>query len=118
MWRESLEAALIVGILLTYLSRSGQQAGMRYVWAGASAAILTALASAAASSSVITRLDGDTQELVQVAVLVLAVGVLTWMVLWMQRNARGMRGNLHRRADEALATGRLAGLATIAFVAV
>ena len=118
MWRESLEAALIVGILLTYLSRSGQRAGMRYVWAGAGAAIVAALACAAASDTVIARLDPDTQELVQVGVLLLAVGALTWMVLWMQRNARGLRGDLHRRADEALATGRLAGLATIAFVAV
>lgn len=118
MWRESLEAALIVGILLTYLSRSGQRAGMRYVWAGSGAAIVAALICAAASDGVLTRLDPDTQELVRVSVLVLAVGVLTWMVLWMQRNARGLRGDLHRRADEALATGRLAGLATIAFVAV
>src|SRR5947199_403668 len=42
MWRESLEAALIVGILLTYLARSGERAGMRYVWAGALGAVLAA----------------------------------------------------------------------------
>jgi high-affinity iron transporter len=117
-WRESLEAALIVGILLTYLGRSGQRAGVRYVWGGAALAVLGALACAAASDGIVSTLDPDTQEFAQVGVLFLAVGVLTWMVLWMQRNARGLRGDLHRRADEALATGRLVGLATIAFAAV
>ena len=117
-WRESLEAALIVGILLTYLGRSGQRGGIRYVWAGAAAAVLAAFACATASNGIVSHLDPDAQELVQVGVLLLAVGVLTWMVLWMQRNARGMRGDLHRRADQALATGRLVGLATIAFAAV
>ncbi|TMA47294.1 MAG: iron permease, partial [Deltaproteobacteria bacterium] len=31
-WRETLEAALVVGILLTYLARSGQRRALRYVW--------------------------------------------------------------------------------------
>src|SRR2546428_375070 len=44
MWRESLEAALVVGILLTYLARSGERAGMRYVWAGALGAVVAATA--------------------------------------------------------------------------
>ena len=118
VWRESLEAALIVGILLTYLRRSEEPAGSRYVWAGSALAVLAAIACAAASNGVVARLDPDVHELVQAGVLILATGVLTWMVVWMHRNARAIRGDLHRKADEALATGRLVGLATIAFVAV
>ena len=118
VWRESLEAALIVGILLTYLARGGQRAGMRYVWAGSAVAVLAALACVAASDGTLRNLDPDTQEVIQAGILFLAAGVLTWMVLWMRRNATALRGDLHRRADEALATGRLLGLATIAFVAV
>src|SRR5579885_1378354 len=104
-WRESLEAALIVGILLTYLGRRGQRAGVPYVWAGTAAAVLAALGCAAASNGLVACLDADVQELVQVAVLVLAVGVLTWMVLWMHRHARAIRGNLERRAGAGLAVG-------------
>jgi high-affinity iron transporter len=118
MWRESLEAALIVGILLTYLLRSGERRAVPYVWAGAVAAVLAALLAAAASNGLVSNLDPDTQELVQAGILFLAVGVLTWMVIWMHRNARGLRGDLHARAGRALATGRLLGLATIAFAAV
>ncbi len=118
MWRESLEAALIVGILLTYLARSGHRAGLAYVWGGAAAAVAAALGVAALSSGVLAHLDPDVQELAQAGMLFLAVGVLTWMVLWMHRNAHGLSGDLRRKADAALATGGLLGLAMISFTAV
>src|SRR5437667_8606262 len=118
MWRESLEAALIVGILLTYLARSGERAGMRYVWAGALGAVVAAVAMGVASNGAAARLGPDAQEVLQAGVLLLAVGVLSWMVVWLHRTARQMGGDLRRRADRALATGRLVGLAAIAFVAV
>jgi len=118
VWRESLEAALIVGVLLTYLARSGQRSGIPYVWAGSLLAVLAALACGVASNDAASHLDADLQELVQAGILFLAVAVLTWMGLWMHRNAAGLGGDLRRKADQALATGRLVGVATIAFVAV
>ena len=117
-WREALEAALIVGILLAFLARGGAREGLRSVWLGAAAGVLAAVACAAASSGAVTLLDADTQELLQAGILFLAVGVLSWMVVWMHGNAQGLRGDLERRADHALATGRRMGLATVAFVAV
>lgn len=117
-WRESLEAALIVGILLAYLARSGRSAGAAAVWAGAGAGVIAALGCAAASSGLVSTLGPDSQELVQAGILFLAVGVLSWMVLWMQWGSRGIRRDLERRADRALATGRRLGLATVAFAAV
>ena len=118
MWRETLEAALVVGILLTYLARSGQRSGIVAVWLGTGAAVVTALACGAASSGAVAMLDPETQELLQVAILLAAVGVLSWMVLWMNGHARAIRGELHRKADRALAGDRRLGLAVIAFVAV
>ena len=113
-WRETLEAALVVGILLTYLARSGQRRGLRYVWLGSATAVVAALACAAASSGALAMLDGETQELIQALIVFGAVGVLSWMVVWMHLN----RGDIQVRAERVLATGRLVGLAVIAFVAV
>ena len=118
MWRESLEAALIVGILLTYLARSGQRAGVRFVWGGALAAVAAAVTVGVICSDAVAALGGDAQELLQVGILLAAVGVLSWMVIWMHGNARNLGGDLRRKADRALATGRLLGLAAIAFAAV
>ena len=117
-WRETLEAALVVGILLTYLHRAGERAGQRYVWLGAACAVLAAFACGVLSDGAVSLLDPDGQELLQAAILFLAVGVLSWMVVWMNRHARAIRGDLQRKADAAVATGRLFGLAVIAFVAV
>src|SRR5215470_14556733 len=117
-WRETLEAALIVGILLTYLARSDQRSGLRYVWLGAAAAVIAAFGCAAASSGALVLLGPDTQELLQAGILFVAVGVLSWMVVWMNQHGRVIRGELERKADRALAGGGLLGLAAIAFVAV
>jgi high-affinity iron transporter len=117
-WREMLEAALVVGILLTYLARSEHRNGFRYVWLGSTAGVVAAVACGVGSAGAVALLDPEIQELLQVGVLFLAVGVLSWMVLWMHRRARAIRGDLYGKAEQVLATGRLIGLATIAFVAV
>src|SRR5947208_16798141 len=114
VWRESLEAALIVGVLLTYLARSGQRSGIPYVWAGSLLAILAALACGVASNDAASHLDADLQELVQAGILFLAVAVLTWMILWMHRNASGLGGELRHNGDQAPATGRAVGVAQTA----
>ncbi|HSV08611.1 MAG TPA: FTR1 family protein [Candidatus Binatus sp.] len=117
-WRETLEAALVVGILLTYVARSGQRRALRYVWLGSAAAVVAALICASASGGAMALLGGETQEVVQALIVFGAVGVLSWMIVWMHRSSHSIQGNLHRQADSALATGRLIGLAAIAFVAV
>src|SRR5438046_10399937 len=96
MWRESLEAALIVGILLTYLARSGERAGMRYVWAGALGAVVGAVAMGVAPNGASARLGPDAQEVLQAVVLLLAAGVLSRMVVWIHRHGRPTGGVVPR----------------------
>src|SRR2546429_3817905 len=106
MWRESLEAALIVGILLTYLARSGERAGMRYVWAGALGAVVAAVAMGVASNGAAARLGPDAQEVLQAVVLLLAAGVLRWMGGGVHRNARPNGGGFPPPGGRALAPRR------------
>src|SRR5262245_56966879 len=113
-----MEAALIVGLLLTYLSRGGHRAGVRYVWLGTLAAVATAVGCAMASSSVAAMLDPDYQELLEGGVMAGAAAVMSWMMMWMHRHLPVMRGDLEHQADRALVAGRLVGLAVIAFVAI
>src|SRR2546429_4583179 len=103
MWRESLEAALIVGILLTYLARSGERAGMRYVWAGALGAVVAPVAMGLASNGAAARLGPDAQELLQAGGLPLAGGGVCWVGGWMPWQAGQKGGGLPRRADGARA---------------
>src|SRR2546426_11707517 len=101
MWRESLEAALIVGILLPYLARSGERAGMRYVWAGALGAGVAAVAVGLAANGAAARLGPDAQELLQAGVPLLPRGVLSWVGGGVHRNARPIGRRRPRRARTA-----------------
>src|SRR2546430_13744893 len=109
MWRESLEAALIVGILLTYLARSGERAGMRYVWAGALGAVVAAVAMGLASNGAAARLGPDAQELLQAGGPLLPAGAARRVGGGVHPHARPKGGGVPPPAGRAPAPRRAGG---------
>jgi len=116
--REGLEAFLIVGILLGYLTRLGQTAFKRYVWIGTAAAVVLSIGMAWAFQLLAVRFEGRSAEIFEVTVALTAVGVLTWVVLWMQRQSLTVKGKLERRVRAAISTHQVYALAGLAFVSV
>lgn len=116
--REGLEAFLIIGILLGYLSKINQRHLKYHVWIGAGAAILVSALLALAFQALAIQFKGTAAEIFEAAVALLAVGVLTWMVLWMQRQSRGIKGELEQKVDITLSQGQAFGLAGLAFFTV
>ncbi|MHB1355041.1 MAG: iron uptake transporter permease EfeU [Anaerolineae bacterium] len=116
--REGLEAALIVGIVLGVLRRLGKRSLARYVWAG----VFTALVVSIAAGIVLNRLgiefSGRGEELFEGFTMLLAAGVLTWMIFWMRKQGR-KEGNAVESAATAATLGNSAKvLFTLSFVAV
>lgn len=118
MLREGLEAALIVAILLGYLRKIGQSRHVRYVWSGVAAAAVASAALAALFRLLVGGFEGRAEAVFEGLVLLAAVAVLTSMILWMQSQARHIKGDLEQRVEHALSTGQLLGLFSLAFVAV
>ena len=118
MLREGLEAALIVAIVLAYLKRLDRESDFRTVWFGTGAAVLLSLIVGGIIFGVVGELEGKPEEIVEGVIAFTAVGVLTWMIFWMGRQARYIKGELHAKVDAAVATGSAMALAGIAFVAV
>ncbi len=116
--RETLEAALIVGILFTYLNRIGQSRYYRYLYYGVFTAIGASIAFAYFSNIISELFYDGGQEIFEASIMFLAVGVLTYMVVWMHHNAREIKGQLQKKADEAIAKKRLWALALLAFIGV
>jgi high-affinity iron transporter len=116
--REGLEAALVVGILLSYLRRINHPAGRLHVWIGAAAAALASALLAAGLQWIGVELKGTAEQLFEVATMVLAVGVLSWMVFWMRYQSRTMKSELERGVSQAIGSGHSWGLASLAFLAV
>jgi high-affinity iron transporter len=116
--REGLEAALVVGILVAYLVKTGRTERLRPLWLGVGAAIGLSLAVGALLTFTQHGLDTfKAQETFGGVMSIVAVGFVTWMIFWMRRTSRGLKAELHDRLDSVLAGGA-AGVVITAFVAV
>jgi high-affinity iron transporter len=116
--REGLEAALIVGIVAAFLSQQGRRDSLRWMWAGVALAILLCSAAAVALHLAEENLPQKQQEQFETVIALAAVGMITWMVVWMRRHSADLRGDLHQRAQLALLQGSALGLVAMAFLAV
>jgi high-affinity iron transporter len=117
-FREGLEAALIVSIVAAFLRRQGQRAALRYVWLGVAVAVVMCTLAGVALQLLDEQLPQAQQERLETVIGACAVAIVTFMIVWMRRNAAAMRGQLERHAAAALATGSVAGLVAMAFFAV
>ncbi len=108
--REGLEAALVVGILLAYLVRTGRRDLVPALWAGVVTALVVSLAFGALLTFGPQGLTFEAQEAIGGSLSLVAVGLITWMVVWMARTARHLRADLEGRMDTAIQAGRRAVL--------
>jgi high-affinity iron transporter len=115
--REGLEAALVVGILVAYLVRTGRRDRLAPVWIGVGVAVLLSIGVGAMLTYTSATLSGKDQESFAGVTSVVAVAFVTWMVFWMRRTARFLSRDLQGKLAEALTMGSLA-LALTAFLAV
>ncbi len=116
MLREGLEAALITGIVATYLSQTGRSAWLPAVWVGVFLALALSLFVGAGLQLASASFPQKAQELFEAAVRAVAVGVLVWMVFWMRRAARSIKAELHSSIDAALSSSSSQGWALIGMV--
>lgn len=116
--REGLEAALIVGIVAAYLVKLDRRDGLRGVWIGVGAALTLSVVVGLAVVATVGRLPLIVQESIEGLAALIAVVVLTWMLFWMRRQGRAMKGELEHGVDIALAGGSLLALAGLAFISV
>jgi FTR1 family protein len=114
--REGVEAALVVGIILVYLARTGRPHFSRYVWTGVAAATALSLAVAIALDRWNISQDGFEGLLLLIA----SFFVIT-MIVWMNRVARHLKREIEQKVESyASRSGSAAGwgIATFVFLTV
>jgi high-affinity iron transporter len=115
--REGLEAALIIGILVAYLVRSNQRKALPALWTGVSVAVVASLAFGAFLSFTSTQLSKAGEQMFAGTTSLVAVILVTYMVFWMKRIARGLKNELQSKLDYAMPLGKVA-LISASFFAV
>jgi high-affinity iron transporter len=110
--REGVEASLVVGIILVYLSRTSRQHLTRFVWYGVAAAAALSLAVAVALER--WRISEDGFE--GLMLLIAAIFVVT-MIVWMNRVARHLKKEIEAKVEAyAEKAGSAAGWGIFLFV--
>lgn len=94
--REGIEAALVVGLILAYLSRTGRTALNRYVYLGLGLAVLASLAGAAAFSLV--GFDPE-NEVLEGTLLAVAAVLVASLAGWMWRASRNIKQYVETRLE-------------------
>jgi len=118
MLREGLEAALIVGIVAAYLVKIGRRDALPKVALGVGAALALSVGIGVGVTLTIQSLPLVVKETLEGIAAVVAVGVLTWMLFWMRRQGRALKGELEHGVDLAISEGTTWAMVGLAFVAV
>ena len=117
-FREALEAALIVAIMVTYLKKVGKGELARYAYLGSGAAVVISLVLGVAIQLIYGGMSKVAAELFEGVASLTAVAVLTYMIFWMTEHSKNIRGELQGKIDIAVSQGELYSIASLAFVAV
>ena len=117
MFREVLEASLIIGILFTYLKKSGNDSSMKMLWGGVGSAILVSILVSIIFQNIAGGFEGSSSKIFEGIIMIIASAVLTTMIIWMAQN-KNISEELKNKAKESLSSGFKYGIFILAFVAV
>jgi high-affinity iron transporter len=121
IFREGLEALLIVAALLAVLRRSNNQDKQAWIWGGAALGILISIGAAFALQAVFSQVTaGQNRELIEGVTSLVAAGLLLYVSYWLHTKASlsGWQRYINQGTAQALARGNLIGLGLLALLAV
>jgi high-affinity iron transporter len=87
-FRETLEAALIVGIILSYLVKTKETKYNKIVYLGVGAGILASIIGAFAFHWIAGGFTGQAEAIFEGVTMLIGAGLLTWMILWMMQQKK------------------------------
>jgi len=117
IFREVLEASLIIGILYTYLKKSNNDDSIKMLWGGVGVAIFISIIASILFQMIAGGFEGSASKIFEGIVMIVASIVLTTMIIWMAQN-KNISEDLKNKAKESLSSGLKYGIFTLAFVAV
>lgn len=116
--REGLEAALIIGIVLGALTKIRRDDLSSAVWLGTLSAVIISILTAVILTSFGMSLEETAEQIFEGITMLIAAGILTWMIFWMSKQARFLKSELEAGVNKAAASTGKRAMFWLAFVAV
>lgn len=115
--RETIEAALIIGIILTYVIKVKQNRLKRDIWIGTALGIVLSIGLGFLFSFVLGSFE-DYENIIEGFSMMFAAVLLTWMIIWMNETSKDYQKKLESRIDVSIKNEQRLGLISLAFISV
>lgn len=116
--REGLEAALIIGVLLGALKKIDRQDHQAVIWYGAGAAVVLSFFIGIILNLLGASFEGRSEEIFEGAAMLLAAGILTWVIIWMRTQSQTINNKLEVDIQYAILKESKTALFSLVFLAV
>ena len=116
--RETLEASLVVGIMLAFLNRTQNREKNPIIWAGVIAGVLTSVLAGWIILQFAGSFEGRSEKIYEGITMLIAAGLITWMVVWLAVHGKQMRQAIEKKMEVHLATGALVSLFLLVYTSI
>jgi high-affinity iron transporter len=116
--REGLEAALIIGIVLGALRKIRRTDLAPALWLGTVSAFGVSVLAAILLTMLGLSFKGMAEQIYEGITMLLAAGILTWMIFWMNGQAKSIKSELEEGVNRAVVSTGWRAIFWLAFIAV
>ena len=116
--RETLEASLIVGIMLAFLNRTQNRDRNPIIWAGVAAGVLTSVIAGFILLQFTGGFEGRAEKIYEGITMLVAAGLITWMVVWLASHSKYMKEGIEQKMQLHLERGALISLFFLVYTSI
>lgn len=116
--RETLEASLVVGIMLAFLHRTQNRHRNPIIWAGVVAGVLTSALVGFLVLQIAGSFSGRGEKVYEGITMLIAAGLITWMVVWLATHGKHLKKALEEKIQIHLETGALVSLFFLVYTSI
>ncbi|NOY13734.1 MAG: hypothetical protein GXP51_08670, partial [Deltaproteobacteria bacterium] len=117
-FREALEAALVVGVIYAYLAKINKTYLSRYLFAGVAGGVIASFGLSFVLGMINREFKGTAEAVFEAFFGIVAAAVLTYMVFWMAKNSRTIKGEIQEKIDLAISRKKMLGIMALSFAVV
>ncbi len=117
-FRETLEASLVVGIILAYLRKTENAHHERFIWSGVGLGAMFSLVLAYVFDRLLGGFTGRAEEIYEGMTMLVAAGLLSWMIIWMMRQSASLRRSIEQKVETHIERDHPVGLMLLAFLSI